>query len=255
VAGGVGDHDVVPDPGSDLVGEQAQAVGLAEAAEPACHGAVLVQEHHLVVPGVGDEQSAGRPGRRRQRHGLGREAQVARLHDRGDVRRVARLERPARAVLRDELLQQGGDRVGVPLPGVLRDHVALGVDQHQRRPGPRGVGLPRRELGVVEHRVVDGVALDGGDQGVGVGLVDELGRVDAHHDQLLGVLLLHRAQLVEDVQAVDAAERPEVEQDEAATEVSDRQRGGGVEPAAAGQLGGADMHPAIVSGRRVPGCH
>ena len=45
------------------------------------------------------------------------------------------------------------------------------------------------------------------------------------------------------------------EQDEAATEVSDRQRGGGVEPAAAGQLGGADMHPAIVSGRRVPGCH
>jgi hypothetical protein len=94
------------------------------------------------------------------------------------------------------------------------------------------------------------VALDRGDQRVRVGLVDELGRVDADDHQLLGVLLLHRAQLVEDVQAVDAAERPEVEQDEATSQVADGQRGGGVEPAAAGELGSTDTHAL-----HCPRCH
>ena len=243
VADGVGDHDVVPDPGGDVLGQQAQPVGLAEAAEAADHRAVA---DRAAPPRRGRRRRrAPRRRRRGQRHGLGREAQVARLHDRRDVRRVARLQGPALAVLGHQVVQQRGDGVGVALPGVLRDDVALGVDQHQRRPGPRGVGLPGGQLGVVEHRVVDAVPLHGGDQGVRVGLVDELGRVDADDDQLLGVLLLHRAQLVEDVQAVDAAERPEVEQDEATSEVADGQRGGGVEPAAAGELGGTNMHPPL----------
>ena len=115
----------------------------------------------------------------------------------------------------------------------------LRVDQHQRRPGP-GVGLPRDQLGVVQHRVVHGVALDRRRERDRVGLVDELRRVDPDHDQLVGVLLLHRPQLVEDVQAVHAAERPEVEQHEAAAQVAQRNRAVGVEPAAAHQLGGAD---------------
>ena len=94
--------------------------------------------------------------------------------------------------------------------------------------------------------MVHAVALHRRDQGVRVGLVDELGRVDADDDQLIGVRLLDRAQLVEDVQAVDAAERPEVEQHEAAAQVAEVEGRGGVEPAATGELGGTDTHLPIV---------
>ena len=44
-----------------------------------------------------------------------------------------------------------------------------------------------------------------------VALVGELGGVDADHAQHVGEACLQRAQLVEDVQAVRAAERPEVQ--------------------------------------------
>ena len=254
VADGVGDHDVVPDPVGDLRGQQAQAVGLAEAAEAAGDRAVAVEEDHLVVTRR-RRRARSRPGPDEAGSGT---ALAGKRRSLGSTTGGTYGESPGCRVprarcSRDQLLQQRGDGVGVALAGVLRDDVALRVDQHQGRPGPRGVGLPGRQLGVVEHRVVDGVALDGGDQRVRVGLVDELRRVDADDDQLLGVLLLHRAQLVEDVQAVDAAERPEVEQDEAASEVADGQRGGGVEPAAAGELGGTDMHPPILARRRDAG--
>ena len=53
---------------------------------------------------------------------------------------------------------------GVTLAGHRRHHVALGVDDRQRRPGLRRVLLPRVQLGVVEHRVVHPVALDRGGQ-------------------------------------------------------------------------------------------
>ena len=78
-------------------------------------------------------------------------------------------------------------------------------------------------------------------QGVGVGLVDELGEVHPDDDQLPGVLLLERAELVEHVQAVDAAVGPEVEQQEAAAEVREAvRRAAGPQPAPALQLGRAN---------------
>ena len=81
--------------------------------------------------------------------------------------------------------------------------------------------------------MVDGVPVDGGDDRVVLGLVDELGRVDADRHQDVGVVCLERAQLVEDVQAVDAAEGPEVEQDDLAAQVGQREGATpGVEPAA-----------------------
>src|SRR3546814_8537941 len=87
--------------------------------------------------------------------------------------------------------------------------------------------------------MVHRVALDRSPERVRIGLVHELRRVRPDHDQLVGELLLYRAQLVEDVQAVDAAEGPEVEQHEASAELAQGQRAGGVEPAAAAELGGA----------------
>ena len=79
------------------------------------------------------------------------------------------------------------------------------------------------QLGVVEHRVGDAVPLDRGRQRVRVALVLELRRVHADDDEHVAVLLLQRPQLVEHVQAVDAAEGPEVEQDDLAAEVAERQ--------------------------------
>ena len=97
--------------------------------------------------------------------------------------------------------------------------------------------------------MVHAVALHRRDQRVRVGLVHELRRVHADDDQLLGVLLLERPQLLQDVQAVDAAEGPEVEKHEAAAQLGDRvRRAAGVEPASAAELGGTDLgcHRTIV---------
>src|SRR3546814_6076657 len=110
------------------------------------------------------------------------------------------------------------------LTGVVRDDVPLRVDQHQGRPGTGGIGLPGDQLRVVEDRMVHRVALDRSPERVRIGLVHELRRVRPDHDQLVGELLLYRAQLVEDVQAVDAAEGPEVEQHEASAELAQGQR-------------------------------
>ena len=90
------------------------------------------------------------------------------------------------------------------------------------------------------------VPLDGGGQGHGIGLVRELRRMHPDDHEHVRVLALELAQLVQDVQAVDAAERPEVEEHKTASEVSEAERSGSVEPAAAGELGGTDTHLPIV---------
>jgi hypothetical protein len=61
--------------------------------------------------------------------------------------------------------------------------------------------------------------------------------VHADHDELTGPAPLGVAQLLEDVQAVHAAERPEVEDHEATAQVRQSQRlATGVQPPAPGQL-------------------
>jgi hypothetical protein len=140
--------------------------------------------------------------------------------------------------LRDELLQ----RVRVPLARVLRDHVSLGIDHHQRRPRPYGVLLPGRQLRVVQHRVVHLVALHRVHDRLVLRLVHELRRVhpDDHHG--VAVPFLQRAQLVQHMQTVDAAEGPEIQDDDASPQVSEgRMLVACIEPAAlADQLGRPD---------------
>ena len=246
----VGHDDVVARLGRHVVGQQAQSVGLLEpravrgpVRHPGLPGAdashdalpVLGELDDLVVPGVGhQEATAGQADR------LGGEPQVPLDGRRRHVGRVTGLQRPPGTVLLAQLGEQGVDRVRVPLARVLRHDVPLGVDQHERGPGPRGVGLPRHQVRVVEDRVAYVVALDRRGERVRVGLVGELGRVHPDDDELPGVLLLDLTQLVEDVQAVHAAEGPEVQERETPTEIGERQRPARVQPAAAAQLRGAD---------------
>ncbi|MNW52342.1 hypothetical protein D3C74_298580 [compost metagenome] len=264
VVHGVGDQDVVVEVGTQLGRDQAQPVGLAEPGvvgpavdEPALAGpdapderlAVGQELGERVVTRVRDQEVASR-----ERDRLGGEAQRARRRGGRHVDVVApRGEGPQRAlgaVLLHELVDERGERRRVPLARHLRDDVALGVDHDERRPGPRGVRGPGDELGVVEDGVTHLVALDRGSERDRVCLVLELRGVDADDDEVVAARLLELAQLVEDVQAVDAAERPEVEDDDPAAQVRERDVAAArVEPAAPDELGGADAGQAGVGGR------
>ena len=101
------------------------------------------------------------------------------------------------------------------------------------------VALPDFHLGVVDDRVRDLVAEDRLADAFAIFFVFELGGVDADDHQLVFVLLFQLGQVGKGVDAVDAAEGPEVEEDDLALEVLELDGPGGVEPAgAAVELGG-----------------
>ncbi len=195
-------------------------------------------------PGVGDQQGAAG-----QRDCLAGEAQLGGRRGRRDVRAVTTVQGALRLVLADQVVEQHLESVRMTLAGELGHDVALGIDHHQGRPGLDGVLLPGREVRVVEHRVVHAVALHRAGQRHRVGLVRELRGVHPHGHQDVGEPLLERAQLVQDVQAVDAAEGPEVEQHDLAAQSGQGQvLAAGVQPVPAGQLG--CPHPAAPRSRR-----
>ncbi|MGC0339337.1 hypothetical protein RKD20_004371 [Streptomyces sp. SLBN-8D4] len=140
---------------------------------------------------------------------------------------------------------------------MLRDHIPLRVDHHERRPGTDRVLLPGRELRVVEDGMPDAVPLDGVRHRRVLRLVRELRRVHPDHHDGVAVLLLQLSELVEDVQAVHTTKGPELEDDDATPQV-----GEGVllpvrvQPAAlADQLGGSDTDATgcgTAHGSRVP---
>ena len=140
---------------------------------------------------------------------------------------TARSLRPSRSCAITPL-----ERRSVALAGGHGDHVAVGVDDHQRRPGANAVLLPCLQLRVVEHRMADPVAGDRPCHGGVVGLVRELRGVHADHHQAIPESLLERAQLLDDAKAVDAAERPEIEHHHATAKVAQRERMVRVDPAA-----------------------
>ncbi len=198
-------------------------------------------DHRLAVGGQLDQRVPGRvadqqvPAVERQR--LAGEPQHGVRLGRRHVRALAPVQRALRLVGGDQLVDQPGQPFGVPLAGHGGDHVALRVDHGQGRPRLGRVLLPHVHVGVVEHRVVHAVPLDGRGQRRRVLLVLELRRVHADHDQDVAVLLFERAQLVQHVQAVDAAEGPEIEQDDLAAQVGQRDGlAAGVQPGPAPQF-------------------
>ncbi len=209
--------------------------------EPALTGAEAPKHGGRILREL-DDRVMARVGHKvrpaRQRDHLPGEAQLSRLSLRRHVRRVPPAKRALGVELRHERRQQRTQTVRVTLAGHLRDDVPRGVDHRQRRPGPHREGLPRGQLRIVEHRMMHAIPLTRRDQRLVVGLVRELRRVHPHGDQHVRELRLELAQLVQHVQAVGAAERPEVQQDDLPAQIGPI--AAGVDPTApSDQLGGA----------------
>ena len=74
------------------------------------------------------------------------------------------------------------------------------------------------------HRMTHVVALEGFADPGRIALLVELPRVHAdHHERVVPMPLLERAKRRQDVQAVDAAVGPEVEEDQLAAQLAQRQ--------------------------------
>lgn len=125
--------------------------------------------------------------------------------------------------------------------GVPAGHVAIRRNEHQRRPGANGIGVPDGKVGVVDDGMPDVVAHDGLLNAVRFLFGLELARMHANHHQFVGIFGFKGFQVGNDVQAVDAAVGPEVEQDDFPAQLGERQRARNVEPGhAAFQFGRAD---------------
>src|SRR3989442_11124709 len=145
------------------------------------------------------------------------------------------VEHPRGVELLDHPRDQVVERLERELALVPADDLALRVDEHERGPGTDRIRLPDAEVAVVHHRMADVEAEDGGADGVGLPLAQELRRVHTDDGELLAPLALELPQLRKDVQAVDSAEGPEVEQDQLAVQVAEGERAPGVEPVGVGR--------------------
>jgi hypothetical protein len=256
---GVGHNYVVTDKDRHLVRQQTKTVGLAERRDigvavdesptPATdrardRGEVGRDLDEAEVAGIGNQ-----PGTSWQGNSLGREPQCGVRQMRRHERTSPPVQRPHGVVRRDELSQQRVERVSMTFAAELSHDVSVRVDHDQRGPRAHGVLLPRGQVGVVQHRMLDVVAFDGRRERRSIGLVLELGGMNPDHHEHVGVLRFERTELVEHVQTVDAAERPEVQQDDLAAQFTHRQCGtAGVQPAATGQI--RHSHACRLHGRR-----
>ncbi|GBF31625.1 hypothetical protein MnTg04_01588 [bacterium MnTg04] len=115
----------------------------------------------------------------------------------------------------------GIQQIVMPLPGYLANNVSGRVDHHQRRPGASAIGLPDLEILVVNDRMHDLVALYETPDCRGPGFTLEFAGMHADDNQLLSVFLLQAFQIGDDMQAVDTAIGPEIQQYHLAAEFLD----------------------------------
>ena len=177
-----------------------------------------VDRQDAMVVGVGDKQA---PARR-----IGRDlARVGQAAGRGDHRLLPQHggmlgEQSALAALAQQRLHRGLDLLGLHLARDRPGHAPLAVDENQRRPGADAILIPDAVALVDEHRMAHAVTQDGFADVGRPGFVGEFMAVDTDHDDRLPLeVFLDPLQAGQEVQAVDAAVSPEIENDDAALEV------------------------------------
>ena len=111
---------------------------------------------------------------------------------------------------RDRLI----DDLVITFAGNAADDVSRRIDQHLRGPGTHAVALPDRIFRVVVNGMLDLVAQDDAPDVFRLLFVLKLCGVNADHDQFIRVFRFELLQIGNDVDAVDAAVSPEVEQND-----------------------------------------
>ncbi len=210
------------------LGERAVLQARFAVTDDLLHRALQVRDHDAVVTAIGyEEPVAQRVGQHLTGEAQGgagrRDGVLVELQWRA-VQRAPLVELVDHAAY--HLIEQVQHAFALVAP----QHVALRVDEDEAGPGPYAVLAPDREGGVVHYGVRALVTLrDHADVG-GLGLVVELGRVNAYHHQFVSVPGLQRVKVGDDVDAVDTAVRPEVEQHDLAAQFLQRQGPVGVYP-------------------------
>src|SRR5262249_6702912 len=211
------------------LGERSVGLSLGSRAGNGDLLALQVRNDDTVVRAVGDEQTFARGV---GQHLAGEEQRAVALLAEARQLEAQRLlvERLLLAVNFDKFVYRLVQNVVTPFAGGVGDDLALGVDDEQGRPGVDLEAAPDDRVGVVDDRVADLVTKDRLADALGVAFVLELGRVHADDHQDVAVLLFELGQVRQRVDTVDAAQRPEVEDDDAAAQVFQADRPGGVQP-------------------------
>ncbi len=219
VVAGVGDideagvaHQPLRRPKGAVAGTE---VGEARLAAPVAGDllAAVIEDDDLVMTGVGDRPPLRLAGPD-QRLDLPRKAQRAIADfgsDEGQRRGRCKSGAPPAA---DHLANAGNQPLRRRLALQLAEDAALGIDEDERRPSGHIVGLPQAHFGVVDDGMADVVAGDRVGDRFRVPFRRILWRVDADDDEVFRVSLLQQFEGRQCLQAVDAARRPEVENDQ-----------------------------------------
>ena len=101
---------------------------------------------------------------------------------------------------------------------------SAGVDQHERRPAIHAEPVPERHPRIVDHRMLDPVFGDLAADVLGIALGVELAGMDTDDHELILIFFFELGQVRQDVMAIDAAKRPEIEQDDLAAQLGERDR-------------------------------
>ncbi len=132
--------------------------------------------------------------------------------------------------LDDQRVEDGLEQVVDPLPAVRTNDVAGRVNNGQRWPRLGSPKAPHLEVGVVDHRMLEPVAKNDLADVVGIALVVEFRRMHTDHDEFVGELRFQSFEVGNDVDAVDASVRPEIEDHDLAAQLLEGQGTVGIQP-------------------------
>ena len=124
---------------------------------------------------------------------------------------------------RDRALDEWRDRFDRELAGVCPRDVPARIDRDECRPRVDGISAPDAELPIVQNRMRRTESERRLTNALGDALGDVLAAVDADDGDVIGVFLFELPQLRKYVDAVDSAVGPEIEEEQLAAEVGERE--------------------------------